>query len=424
MANLGWLGLHIPESYGGQGGGLAELVVVLEQLGRAGAPGPWLSTALASAAIARGGTDALQAQLLPGLADGNAVGAVAFPSSSRLLMSTPNPGGGTTLSGGCRPVPGARLANWLMLPATGPDGCEQWWVAPIDDLQVEELPGLDPTWRPAAVHADALQLPAERRLNMGRSDMDALTAILVAAASAGGAGWCVDAASAYAKSREQFGRPIGQFQGVKHRCADMLILTEQARAAAWDAANEFDRAGDGDEVRLAAAIAGAIAPAAFADAAKSCIQVHGGIGFTWEHDAHRYLRRAVAIRQLMGGTGAWRRQISTMARAGVRRRLDDTGMVEDAQLRASIRAEAEAIAAGPPEGHRAALVEAGLFVPHWPAPWGRAAAREELIIDQELRRAKLRRPHLAVGAWAAPTIAARGTPEQQERWCGPRCSAR
>ena len=420
IAELGWFGLHVPESHGGQGAGLGELAVVLEQLGRAGAPGPWLPTMLAVAAVNRGGTDTLQDRVLRGLVDGSAVGAVGFPGSTRLVASQPDESGTVTLSGSCRPIPGALLATWLILPAVGPDGSEEWWVAPASDVKVEELPGLDPTWRPATVHAESLVLSPDHRLALRRNEMDALTAVLVSAASAGGAGWCVDAAAAYAKTREQFGRPIGQFQGVKHRCADMLILAEQARAAAWDAANAFDRADDPDEVALAAAIAGAVAPSAFADAAKSCIQVHGGIGFTWEHDAHRYLRRAVATRQLMGGTVPWRRRISSLATAGVRRRLDDAGMIEDRQLQASIRAEAEAIAAGPREGHRAALVDAGLFVPHWPAPWGRAAgAVEQLIIDEELRRAKLRRPHLAVGAWAAPTIASRGTPEQQERWVRP-----
>ena len=125
---------------------------------------------------------------------------------------------------------------------------------------------------------------------------------LAAAEAAGAAAWCVDTAAAYAKDRQQFGRPIGQFQGVKHRCADMLVALEQARAVAWDAALALDDAGRpraGD--LLGDRRPGAVALDAFARIAKDCIQVLGGIGFTWEHDAHLYLRRAMALRQLLGG---------------------------------------------------------------------------------------------------------------------------
>src|SRR5204862_7746660 len=116
-------------------------------------------------------------------------------------------------------------------------------------------------------------------------------------------GWCLDTASAYAKVREQFGRPIGQFQAVKHRCSDMLVALEQARGAAWDAALAAD---DPEQSPLAASVAGALAPDAFFKCAKDCVQILGGIGFTWEHDAHLYLKRAGAILSLLGTTRPWR----------------------------------------------------------------------------------------------------------------------
>ena len=230
----------------------------------------------------------------------------------------------------------------------------------------------------------------------------------------------MDTAAAYAAVRRQFGRPIGQFQGVKHRCADMLVAAEQARAVTWDAALALDGDADTDEVGLATAAAGAIAADAFASVAKDCIQVLGGIGFTWEHDAHLYLRRATAMRQLLGGPSPWRARVARAAVGGTRRQLRLALPAEAERTRAEVRAFADEVGALPKEEQRARIAEAGYLVPHWSPPWGRdAGAVEQLVIDEELRRARIRVPHLQVGAWAAPTIAAHGTPEQQERWVRP-----
>src|SRR5581483_5421513 len=144
-----------------------------------------------------------------------------------------------------------------------------------------------------------------------------LAAAMVAAERAGGAAWCVETAAEHAKQRQQFGRPIGQFQGVKHRCADMLVAAEQAGSLAWDAAAAAD-AGDPEVAALAAA---ALAPDAFVKTAKDCIQVLGGMGFTWEHDAHLYLRRAVSVRQLVGGSSSWRSELADAALGEARRHL-------------------------------------------------------------------------------------------------------
>jgi alkylation response protein AidB-like acyl-CoA dehydrogenase len=200
----------------------------------------------------------------------------------------------------------------------------------------------------------------------------------------------------------------------------MLVAAEAAVGVTWDAALALDGDADGAEVALAAAAAGAIAPEAFAGVAKDCIQVLGGVGFTWDHDAHLYLRRAVAMRQLLGGSFPWRRRVATGALAGTRRTLSLALPAEAETFRGEVRAFADRVAAGPREEQRAQVVDGGYFVPHWEPPWGRrAGAVEQLVIAQELRRAKIRVPHLAVGAWAAPTIATHGTPEQQERWVRP-----
>ena len=158
--------------------------------------------------------------------------------------------------------------------------------------------------------------------------------------------WCVDTAAAHARDRIQFGRPIGQFQAVKHRCADMLATLELARAAVWDAA----RGGPADEHGFAVAAAAALAPEAAATLAKDCIQVLGGIGFTWEHDAHLYLRRAVASRALLPASVHWQDALTYLARDGVRRELPVDLPAEADGHRDDVRAWLDPEADGGPAG--------------------------------------------------------------------------
>ncbi|HYF45657.1 MAG TPA: acyl-CoA dehydrogenase, partial [Acidimicrobiales bacterium] len=401
LAGLGWLGLHLPEEHGGSGFGLAELAVVLEELGRAVAPGPVLPTALAALVVDRlADDDDIRPDLLPGMADGSIPAAVAFacdPSD----FEWPAVLGGAT-------------AEVVVVPRR--DG---WWALRSSCLTVQEHKSLDPTRRLATVRLegdpDGHALGPEDRPGQVRD----LAATLLAAESAGGAAWCVDTAAAYAKDREQFGRPIGQFQAVKHRCADMLGALELARAVAWDAS----RGGPETEVALAAAVAGALAPEAYAFCAQGCVQVHGGIGFTWEHDAHLFLRRAMATRQLLGGEEDWNRCVVERARRGARRSMTvDLPAEADAH-----RAEVDAFLAELRETDKsewdARIAEGGWLVPNWPAPWGRDAGPiEQLVIDEAFREAHVRRRHLQVGAWVLPTLIVHGSPEQQERFIGPTLS--
>ena len=390
LAALGWLGLHLAEDVGGSGYGLPELAVVLEELGRACAPGPFLPTVLASAAIDRLGDDETRSALLPGLADGSTRAAVAFSE----------------------PVLGAGLAELLLLPADG-----GWDVVPASDVTIAPRRNLDDTRRVADVERGTAAAIAHLDDPDGRVVRE-LAVVLLAAECAGGAAWCVDTAAEYAQVREQFGRPIGQFQGVKHRCADMLLAREQARAVAWDAARPAD---SDDEHSLTAAVAGALAPEAFYKCAKDCVQVLGGIGFTWEHDAHVYLKRATALRALTGGSPRRARaRIVALARAGVRRSLA-VDLPPDAEpIAADVRAVLDDLKTHDKSEWRALIADGGYISPHWPKPWGRdASPLEQLVIDHEFREAHVRRPHLAVGAWALPTLIAHGTEEQQQRWMGP-----
>ena len=413
LAGLGWLGLALPESAGGEGYGVAELAVVLEELGRAVAPGPALPTTWA-ALVLRKADGGVPDGLLADLAAGRAIGTVAL--DGRVQAGEDGTRGATD------PVLCGALADVVVVPVQAPGG-ERWCLVDrrstgADTVRVSTLGSLDPTRRLACVDLQAPEvMPLE---GITRAWVEQVGLTLAAAESAGGAAWCVDTAAAYAVERRQFGRPIGQFQAVKHRCADMLVRLEEARALAWDAAAALDADDDGPGAQLAAAAAGALAFEAAADVAKDCIQVLGGVGFTWEHDAHLYLRRALAVRQLLGGTARWRQRTAEAALAGTRRPLSVPLPPEAEALRDEVRAAVEPIAALPKDERRGPLADAGLIVPHWPAPWGRGAgAVEQVVIDEELRRARVRVPHLAVGAWAAPTIVVHGTPEQQERWVGP-----
>jgi alkylation response protein AidB-like acyl-CoA dehydrogenase len=397
LAGLGWLGLHVPEEHGGSGFGLAELAVVLEELGRAVAPGPILPTVLAAAVISRMADDDEAWALLPGLADGSTPGAVAFASDVHDRE--------------WQAVLGAGTAAVVVLPRR--DG---WWALDAGCLTVVEHKSLDSTRRLATVTLGGdpvgAQLGTEDRPGLVRD----LAATLLAAESAGGSAWCVDTAAAYAKDREQFGRPIGQFQAVKHRCADMLGALELARAVAWDAA----RGGDETEVALSAGVAGAVAPEAYAFCAQGCVQVHGGIGFTWEHDAHLFLRRAMATRQLLGGEEAWHGLVVDRARGGARRSMTVDLPAEADAPRAEVEAFLEDLKAGDRSEWDTRIAEGGWLVPNWPAPWGREAGPiEQLVIDEAFREAHVRRRHLQVGAWVLPTLIVHGSPEQQERFIGP-----
>jgi alkylation response protein AidB-like acyl-CoA dehydrogenase len=416
LAGLGWLGLAVPEAGGGQGAGHAALAVVFEELGRVVAPGPMLPTAWAAGLVAGAG------ELQEDLAAGRRVGAVALGGDVRAAAA----GGGLRLTGVTGPVLGGGVAGAVVVPLVLA-GEERWAV--VEDVdgaaaRVTPLPALDPTRGIARL--DLLDAPATLLAGLTRHRVEAVGVALAAAEAAGGAAWCVDTAAAYARERRQFGRPIGQFQAVKHRCADMLVRLEQVRAVAWDAAAALD-GGDaaGPEAALAVAAAGAMAFEAYAAVAKDCIQVLGGIGFTWEHHAHLYLRRALALRQLFGAA-TWRAAAGRLALGGARRHLGldvpDSGGdgAGDGAAADEIRTTVAEIAALPREQRRRRLADTGLLVPHWAPPWGRGAGpAEQLVIESELRRAKVRVPHLQVGAWAAPTIAVHGTPEQQERWVRP-----
>jgi alkylation response protein AidB-like acyl-CoA dehydrogenase len=416
LADQGVLGLHVPEEYGGQGAGLLELAVALETLGHAMVPGPFLPTVLAGAALLRADESAkARAELLPGLADGSLIGALSLATG----LSGSRTDTGLTISGTVEPVLGAALADVLVLPVSTGDG-EEWVAVDAGDLTVTPLKSLDRTRRVARVEARDVAVPADRIL-AGLEGIEVLdvAALLLGAEAAGIAAWCVETAAEYAKVREQFGRPIGQFQGVKHKCARMLIELEKARAVVWDAARASDD--PAEESGFAAGVAAVVAPDAALACARDCIQVLGGIGFTWEHEAGLYLRRASTLRVLLGEANEWAGSVTTLALDGVRRAVE-VELDEDTEpLRNRIRAEVAKLAEIKDDKARfAAMGDGGWVFPHLPKPWGKAASpMEQVLILQELRAAKVKGPQLAIGAWVVPSLVTYGTPEQQERFLAP-----
>jgi len=415
LAAQGWLGLHIDEAHGGSGYGLLELAVVLEELGRALAPGPILPTMLAASVVAMSSNEAARAELLSQLASGDAPGALAGGDGCGL--SGDETAEGLRVSGSVRAVLGGHLAALIVAPVRVGDTAI-WAVLDGAAVDRRELPSVDATRRLAEITVDGVVVPATHRLDgVSRERVLDLVATLTAAEAVGVAQWAVDTAAEYAKERVQFGRPIGQFQGVKHKCADMLCRVELARAAAWDAARAAD---DPKAGALVAAAAIALAIEAAFENTKDCVQVLGGIGFTWEHEAHMYLKRAMTLRSVLGPASRWRIQACSLALGGTRRGLTvDLGVEADA-VRADVRSIIDTVKNLKGDDQRRAVADAGYLVPAWPKPWGRGAnAVEQIVIDEEFRNAKVARPGIMVGSWVLPPVILYGTAEQQERWIPP-----
>ena len=322
LALQGLPGIHLPEEYGGGGGGLLDLAVVLEEAAHASLPGPFAATVLTSAVLHRAVASAPHQEgdglrdLVKALAAGDLTGAAALDTGTLTAVESE---GGHVLDGAAPPVLGGAQADLLLLAATSATGTLWFAVdAGTEGLTVRPHGSVDPTRPTAEVHAGGVRVPAHRTVATDTASVRDLAAVLLAADACGTAARSLHTASEYAKVREQFGRPIGQFQAVKHLCADMLVRLEQARALTWDAARASDETPD---VRgMTAALAAATALDAAYTCAKDCIQILGGIGFTWEHDAHLQLRRAVVARQLLGGGDAHRLRAVRLAGSGGRHR--------------------------------------------------------------------------------------------------------
>jgi 3-oxochol-4-en-24-oyl-CoA dehydrogenase len=403
LVELGWLGLHVGEEHGGSGYGLPELVVVIEELGRAVAPGPFVPTVIASAVIAKDGTADQKSRLLPGLIDGTVTAGIGLDSRVQVADGIADGDAGIVLGAGLAELLLIAAGDDVLLLERGRDG-----------VSVDVPDNFDPTRRSGRVRLQNVSITADDILPGARESALARARTLLAAEAVGGASDCVDAAVGYAKVRQQFGRTIATFQAVKHHCANMVVAAESAIAAVWDASRAASE--NEEQFRLIAAVAAALAFPTYARNAELNIQVHGGIGFTWEHDAHLHLRRALVTAALLGGDAPARDVFDRTAAGAVRKNSLDLPP-EAEELRTRVRADAAEIAALDKKAQRDKLIETGYVMPHWPKPWGRAAdAVEQLVVEEEFRAAGIKRPQYSITAWVILTLIQHGTPSQIERF--------
>ena len=319
MALMGWQAMAVPEAYGGAGYSSFELGIILEEMGRMLTPAPFLSSVvLAANTILLAGTESQRQELLPGIATGERRGAVAIVEpagrwdADGIQMDAAADGDSIVLSGTKSYVVDGHTADTLLVAARSAAGAVDFYIVPADSpgVTATRLETMDMTRKQAEVVFADVRLPATARLGDAGSGAETIGRLYDIAVSAlafeqvGGAQACMEMSVEYAKVRMQFGRPIGSFQAIKHKCADMLVAIESAKSAAyyagWAAA-----VGDPD-LTIAAPLAKACCSDAYFNVAADTIQVHGGIGFTWEHDAHLYFKRAKSDQLMFGDPTQWR----------------------------------------------------------------------------------------------------------------------
>lgn len=319
LAALGWCGVHLPEAQGGLGLGLVELVLLQEQLGRHLACVPFFDSVALAATCLRELAEA--SHWPPLLASGAVIAGLALPAEGQVLPVATPAATGWRLDGRWPLVGSGAQATLLLLPARGPAGELLLFAVETETetaarqgpagLRVQALSTLDATRGAAHVHADGLCLAAAACIARGPALLGALertrclAAIALAAEQVGVAEQCLQLTLAYTAGRIQFDRPVAAFQAVKHRCAEMAVKLEGARSAVYSAACMADTGLDAAALLFHAAQARVEATAAANFCAQEAIQLHGGVGYTWEYDPHLYLRRAQAASQRLGPVGQW-----------------------------------------------------------------------------------------------------------------------
>lgn len=315
VAQMGWLGAAVPEEHGGAGLGHEGLCVLAEELGRAIAPIPFASSVyLATEAIVAHGTDAQKAHYLPKLAAGELIGTLALaegPDNPRPAAVGARVSAGR-LTGDKWPVTDGSVADFAVVVARGADDAIGLSLVDLNGAGVsrETLETIDPTRNQARLKFDAVPAEALSVGVSGWASVQALldrAAVLVAFEQVGGAQACLEMATAYAKERTAFGRPIGSFQAIKHKLADVYVATELARSNAYYGAWALQA--NAPELSLAAAAARVSATEAFHVASKENIQTHGGMGFTWELDCHLFYRRAKQLALTLGSARHWKERL-------------------------------------------------------------------------------------------------------------------
>lgn len=422
LVALGLTGVHLPESVGGQGGTLDEIAVVLAEAGRALLPGPLLPSVITSTIVASSGSGEPARDALRRFAAGTTGATVGTEHGIGVSAAG--------LNGASGPVPGAAAADVFLVAASDEDRT-RWFLVEraAPGIEVEACAGSDLGRDLAVVRMRAAAGVELAGIDAGYAE--AVATALMAAEAAGVIRWCSDTATDYVKARRQFGRPIGAFQAVQHRSAQLLITSELATSAAWDAVRGLTD----DPAQRTHAVAGA-AITTLGNAVHAAVEsvcLHGAIGFTWEHDLHLYWRRAISLAGLGGGAESWERRLGEVALGGPRSfavPLPET----DTSFRTWVseildRAAAldnphpgkigdhDATNTGP---RRTLLADSGLVSPPMPKPWGiEAGPLEQLILQDEYDKHGMAQPSMGIGQWVVPIVLARGTPEQLARVAAP-----
>ena len=326
-AELGWPSVIIPEEFGGLGLGYVELIALLEGMGSALLCAPFFSSVcLGANALLVGGSEEQKKEYLPGIAEGQTRATLAFTEAngrwdaSGIEASARREGGDYVLSGKKSFVLDGHCADLLVVAArregtTGEAGISLFALpAAARGVERRALPTMDQTRRQAEIELRDVRVPGSALMGQegegwgALSKTLALAAVALSAEQVGGAQRCLDMSVEYAKQRVQFGRPIGSFQAIKHKCADMLVQVESARSASYYAG--CVAAEDGAELPLVASLAKAYCSDAYFDCAANAIQIHGGVGFTWEYDVHLYFKRAKSSESFLGDGAYHREQVA------------------------------------------------------------------------------------------------------------------
>ncbi len=426
----GWQAIQVPEEFGGQGGELADAACVLEAAGYGLLGGPLLPTIITGAVAAATDPGPAAHRLLRSIADGRP--AVTLLPDTGQLRSTPTDSG-WILDGSTGPEIGLPGTDHILISARGEDGRVRWFALAADHPGVQVLAETptDLTRAAGALRVDgAAVCGADEVTGLDVVGAQYITIALRAAEAAGILRWCLESVVAYLKVREQFGRPIGAFQALQHKAAQLFVHSELATAAAWDAVRAMSQAPAQQPVAAAGAAIVALGP--LPELVVDAMTMFGAIGYTWEHDLHLYWKRAISLAAATGPTAGWARRLGDLDNPA-RDFGIDLGELEDAEFRARIAAALDAAAALHNEHpgkqnpeypkfrtgrQRTRLAEAGLVAPHFAEPWGLAASpAQQLIIDEEFdKRPFLIRPSLGIAEWILPAILNGGSPEQRARF--------
>jgi 3-oxochol-4-en-24-oyl-CoA dehydrogenase len=428
----GFHAVHLADDIGGQGGTLADMACVVEAAAAGLLPGPLLSTVTASAVADL--ADVSGAQLLADLAAG-ATAAVILPEHSDIRAVAQR--NGWRLDGSSQSTLGICAAQRILFAAHTEEGTELWFVLDNSDraasITIEQQQGTDLCTDVGALKLVHHAVSAGSALSGICTERARCTvAALTACAAAGTVRRCVQAATDYIRTREQFGQPVGTFQALQHKAAVLLVNAELAAAAAWDAVRAADESLEQHRLAAASAVLMAVAPST--DLVLDALLMFGAIGYTWEHDMHLYWRRATSLAASLGPTSRWSREVGKLSRtlkrstaahlddvesdfrAWVAQTLDRATMLDNAHP--SDDARNPGLATG---AQRDQLAEAGLVAAHLPAPWGVGASPvQQVIIAEEFdKRPELIRPSLGIAEWILPTILDSGSDVQRKRFAEP-----